>query len=67
MTLDLEDEHKVHLQPAELQQEQFQRDVFRCKDGTCNEDLRPLQEVQGEETNLEPVLPHRVLLGGEYY
>lgn len=66
MTVDLEDERKVHLQPAELQQEQFQKDVYHCKDGICNEDLRPLQEVQEEETNLGPALPHIVQLGGEY-
>lgn len=63
MTLGLEDEHKVHLQLAELQQEQFLRDVYHYKDGICNEDLRPLQEVQEEETNLGPALLHKVQLG----
>lgn len=67
MIVGLEGEHKVHLQLAELQQELFQKDAYHYKDGTYNEDLRPLQGVQEEETNLGPALPHRVQLDGEYY
>lgn len=63
----LENERRVRLQATEHLRKRIHMDVYHCRYGICNEDLRPWREVLEVETNLGTTWPHIAPPGDEYY